>query len=104
LPRSVAELRKRDPRHRRNEQRLQGVPHTTGDRTAPLLTLLVDRATWKGGELETTLRTPFQKLRLSNRATHSKEALKGPAVAEMKKWLPKTNTDPNTVLENSTWA
>src|SRR4051794_29961135 len=33
-----------------------------------LLTLLVDSATWKGGELDTTLRAPFQKLRLSNRA------------------------------------
>jgi len=50
-----------------------------------LLTLLEDSATWKGGELETTLRTPFQKLRLSNRASRSEETGKLPGVAEMKR-------------------
>jgi site-specific DNA recombinase len=45
-----------------------------------LLTLLVDSATWKGGELETTLRAPFEKLRLSNRASHSKEVGNEPLV------------------------
>jgi site-specific DNA recombinase len=60
-----------------------------------LLTLLVDSATWKGGELETTLRTPFQKLRLSNRTSRSKEAGNGPGVAEMKNWLPGMDSNHN---------
>ena len=38
-----------------------------------LLQLLVDKATWKTGELETTLRAPFQQLRLSNHGSNTKQ-------------------------------
>jgi hypothetical protein len=53
-----------------------------------LLKILVDSATWKGGEFDTTLRTPFQKLRLSNRANQTNEKGKGVDGAEIKNWLP----------------
>ena len=53
-----------------------------------LLKLLVEKATWRGGELETTLRTPFQKLRLSNHTTATKQGKNGHHGREMENWLP----------------
>jgi hypothetical protein len=53
-----------------------------------LLKIIVEKATWKDGELETTLRNPFQKLRLSNRASTTKQGKNGTGGTEMKNWLP----------------
>ena len=53
-----------------------------------LLGILLDSATWKAGELDTTLRTPFQKLRLSNRASRTEQAGKGLDGEEMQNRLP----------------
>src|ERR1035441_9505655 len=50
--------------------------------------------------LETTLRMPFQKLRLSNRASHSKQVSKRPGGAEMKDCLPKTDPVTNRIWRN----
>jgi hypothetical protein len=58
-----------------------------------LLKILVDSATWKDGEFEATIRTPFQKLRLSNRASDSKQVGKGNVEPEMKKWLPRWDSN-----------
>jgi site-specific DNA recombinase len=52
-----------------------------------LLKILIEKASWKAGELETTLRNPFQKLRLSNHATNTKQGKNGPGGTEMKNWL-----------------
>ena len=54
-----------------------------------LLKTLVEKAAWKDGELETTLRNPFQKLRLSNRASTTKQGKNGTGGTEMKNWLPR---------------
>jgi hypothetical protein len=54
-----------------------------------LLKLLIETATWKRGELETTLRPPFQKVRVSNHATTTKHGNKGNPGREMQDWLPK---------------
>ena len=51
------------------------------------LKLLVEKATWKDGRLETTLRNPFQKLRVSNHATATKQRKDGNGGAEMENWL-----------------
>jgi hypothetical protein len=53
-----------------------------------LLKIIVERAAWKAGELETTLRNPFQKLRLSNRASTTKQGRNGTGGTEMKNCLP----------------
>src|ERR1035437_4384302 len=52
-----------------------------------LLKLLVEKATWKHGELETTLRPPFQKLRVSNHATTTKQGKNGNGGTEIRNWL-----------------
>lgn len=52
-----------------------------------LLKLIVEKATWKGGELETTLRNPFQKLRVSNQRSTTKQGTNGDGGAEMRNWL-----------------
>jgi hypothetical protein len=54
-----------------------------------LLKLLVEKATWRAGELETTLRTPFEKLRLSNHANTTKKGKNGHHGREMENWLPR---------------
>ena len=63
-----------------------------------LLRLLVEKATWQHGELETTLRPPFQKLRLSNHATTTKQGKNGAGGAEIENWLPRqdSNLQPTT--------
>jgi hypothetical protein len=53
------------------------------------LKMLVEKATWKDGRLETTLRTPFEQLRVSNSATTTKHGKNGASGQEMKNWLPK---------------
>ena len=52
-----------------------------------LLKLIIDNATWKHGRLETTLRNPFQKLRVSNHASTTKHRENGPSGQEMQDWL-----------------
>lgn len=52
-----------------------------------LLALIVEKANWKNEKLETTLRNPFQKLRLSNHAANTKQTGNGPSDEEMKNWL-----------------
>ena len=54
-----------------------------------LLKMLVERATWKDGELETTLRTPFQKLRVSNHANTTKHEGTGNPGRDLGIWLPR---------------
>jgi hypothetical protein len=56
-----------------------------------LLKLLVEKATWRAGELETTLRTPFQKLRLSNHANTTKQGKNGNERGEIENWLPESD-------------
>src|ERR1035441_2741036 len=58
-----------------------------------LLKTLVEKAAWKDGELETTLRNPFQKLRLSNRASTTKQGKNGTGGTEMKNWLPRQDSN-----------
>jgi DNA repair exonuclease SbcCD ATPase subunit len=52
-----------------------------------LLKLLLEKATWKHGELETTLRPSFQKLRVSNHATTTKQGKNGNGGTEIRNWL-----------------
>jgi hypothetical protein len=54
-----------------------------------LLKLLVEKATWKHGGLETTLRPPFQKLRVSNQGTTRKHEGNRGTGQEIKDWLPR---------------
>jgi hypothetical protein len=39
-----------------------------------LLRLVLDKGTWKGGELRMSFREPFSQLRLSNRESHAKDS------------------------------
>jgi hypothetical protein len=57
------------------------------------LKIFVEKATWKDGRLETTLRNPFQKLRVSNHATNTKHGKNGPGGTEMKNWLPRWDSN-----------
>ena len=52
-----------------------------------LLTILVDRAAWKAGELDTTLKAPFQKLRLSNPASLTRHGGNHTAGVKIEEWL-----------------
>ena len=64
-------------------------PTQTPPEQQRLLKTLVEKATWKDGELETTLRNPFQKLRLSNHATNTKHEGNGTPGQQMENWLPR---------------
>jgi hypothetical protein len=64
-------------------------PTQTPPEQRRLLKTLVEKATWKDGELETTLRNPFQKLRLSNHATNTKHEGNGTPGQQMENWLPR---------------
>jgi hypothetical protein len=65
----------------------KGFPAQPAAEQRRLLKIIVEKATWKDGELETTLRNPFQKLRLSNHATTTKHKGNGTPRTEMKNWL-----------------
>ena len=52
-----------------------------------LLKTIISTATWQRGEFEATLQTPFEKLRLSNHATTTKQKKNGNKQGEMKDWL-----------------
>ena len=54
-----------------------------------LLKILIEKAAWKDGELETTLRNPFEKLRVSNRASITKQGTNGNGGTQMNNWLPR---------------
>ena len=53
-----------------------------------LLKTIISNATWQRGEFEATLQTPFEKLRLSNHASTTKQGKNGNGGTEMKNWLP----------------
>ena len=64
-------------------------PTQTPPEQRRLLKTLVEKATWKDGELETTLRNPFQKLRVSNRVSRTKHEGNGTPGMEISNWLPR---------------
>ena len=53
-----------------------------------LLKIIIATATWQHGKLETTLQPPFEELRLSNRANHTKHGKNENGRGKMKDWLP----------------
>ncbi|MGD0773072.1 MAG: hypothetical protein ABSC05_09650 [Candidatus Solibacter sp.] len=63
-------------------------PTQTPPEQRRLLKLIIEKASWKDGRFETTLRTPFEKLRVSNHATTTKHGKNGAPGGEMKNWLP----------------
>ncbi len=65
-----------------------------------LLQTVVKKAAWKGGTLQTALFEPFEILRHSNQESYRKEKEKAGCGRELRIWLPESNTDSNTVLEN----
>ena len=55
---------------------------------------VVEKATWKGGELRTTLFEPFDVLRHSNSESRRKEKEIGGSMKEKKSWLPGMDSNP----------
>lgn len=53
-----------------------------------LLQLLIENASWKDGKFEATLKTPFQKLRDSNRGSQTNDRGNADGGTEIKNWLP----------------
>jgi len=66
---------------------MQGIPQPPSEHQR-LLAIIIERATWKIGEFEATLKEPFEKLRLSNSASDTKHGGKGEAGEEMRICLP----------------
>ena len=64
-----------------------------------LLTILVERATWKEGRLDTLLKTPFQKLRLSNSVSYRKEMGKEAMGDKIEEWLPDMDSNHDSRLQ-----
>lgn len=64
-----------------------------------VLRLLIHRASWKDGRLETTLREPFQQLRLSNSASRRKQEGKGDFGASIADWLPDMDSNHDSRLQ-----
>jgi DNA invertase Pin-like site-specific DNA recombinase len=65
-----------------------------------LLQVVVEKAAWKDGKLRTTLFEPFEILRHSNRESSRKENENAGLGRDLEIWLPKTDTYPNTRIEN----
>ena len=65
-----------------------------------LISVVVKAATWQNGALRTTLFEPFEILRHSNRESYRKENENPGSGRDLDVWLPESDTDPNTVLEN----
>jgi hypothetical protein len=59
-----------------------------------LLGVVVEKAAWKDGELQTTLFEPFEILRHSNRESYRRENENGGSGRDSEIWLPK-----NAVLQ-----
>jgi hypothetical protein len=53
------------------------------------LHLLLERASWRDGKLETTFRQPLAALRLSNSATGRKDGEIGTGKPNLEDWLPR---------------
>jgi hypothetical protein len=64
------------------------------------LRLVLKSAFWRDGHLSTEFEEPFESLTRSNQLSRTKQAENGMAAAQIQDWLPKTDTDPNTRMEN----
>ena len=65
-----------------------------------LLQVVVEKAAWQDGALQTALFEPFEILRHSNQESYRKEKENGGSGRDLEIWLPETNTDPNSRMEN----
>jgi hypothetical protein len=54
-----------------------------------LLQVIVEKAAWHHGELQTTLFEPFEVLRRSNHESYRNEKEIGGSATDLKEWLPK---------------
>jgi hypothetical protein len=72
----------------------------TAEEQRRLLQVLIKNAVWQDGGLRTMLFEPFEILRHSNQESTRKEKEIAGSGQDLDIWLPKTYTDPNTVLEN----
>jgi hypothetical protein len=57
-----------------------------------LLQVVIEKAAWQGGMLQTTLFEPFEILRHSNQENYRKEKEKSGSGRELEVWLPKNTT------------
>ena len=65
-----------------------------------LLRLVLDGATWQGGELRMSFREPFSQLRLSNLESRTKDShLKGEE-ADFENWLGDRDSNPDTQIQS----
>jgi hypothetical protein len=58
-----------------------------------LLRVMIEKATWKGGELQTALFEPFEILRHSNRENYRKQNEIPGSGQDLKIWLPMMNSN-----------
>ena len=59
-----------------------------------LIQMVIEKATWKDGMLQTSLFEPFELLRHSNQESFRKEKENDGSGRDLEVWLPKTDTDP----------
>lgn len=71
----------------------KGFPQQPPKEQRRLLHLLLERASWRDGQLETTFRQPFAALRLSNSATSRKDGEIGTGKPNLEVWLPRQNSN-----------
>jgi hypothetical protein len=58
--------------------------------------LVLNGATWQGGELRMSFREPFSQLRLSNRESHTKESHLNGEEVNFDIWRRKRDSNPRT--------
>jgi site-specific DNA recombinase len=68
----------------------------TGVEQRKLLRLVLNGATWQGGELRMSFREPFSQLRLSNRESHTKESHLNGEEVNFDIWRRKRDSNPRT--------
>ena len=65
-----------------------------------LLRLVLEAATWKGGELRMSFREPFSQLRLSNRASDTNKGDLGADERHFDIWLGGRDSNPDTQIQS----
>ena len=77
----------------------KGFPQQPPKEQRRLLHLLLERASWRDGQLETTFRQPFAALRLSNSATNRKDGEIGAEKPNLEVWLPGMDSNHDSRLQ-----
>ncbi len=69
-----------------------------------LATALMQNATWKAGKFESTWKTPFDKMALSNSVSRTKEREKSGSGQDFEIWLPVMDTFRTLSSQNQLFA